>query len=173
MKKNDLLSNASVSFTSTEFALLSAAILNAGRSLRFRAPGVSMQPLVQDGDQLVVAPVEVEKIRVGDIILFTNESGRALVHRVIKYQTLDGVMNFLMQGDHASHPDGWISPPSILGKVTLIGRSGKVIRADGIMMTILSKIACWYSRKNPHGNQFAVNAYHLIRHLPILNKYLS
>ena len=173
MKKINLLSTASISFTTTEFALLSETILKAGRSIRFRAPGISMQPLIQDGDQLMVAPVETERIRRGDILFFISEGGRALVHRVIKRQKSDGFLCFVMQGDHVSHPDGCVTPSMILGRVTLIERNGEIIRTDGILMKTLGKVACWYSLRKPGSTKLATGIFHLARRLPGINKYLT
>ena len=108
--------------TVLEFGELSAGMLQSGRSVRFRARGSSMAPLVRDGDNLLVEPVEVASLRLGDILLCSVQSDRVIVHRVVKRHGAGG--KFLVQGDRVRDPDGWVDSAHIFGRVIEIERGG-------------------------------------------------
>jgi hypothetical protein len=44
-------------------------ILHTGDRVRFQASGISMQPWIQDGDLLEIAPAKTLKVRRGDVVL--------------------------------------------------------------------------------------------------------
>ena len=50
--------------------------------MRFRAPGKSMRPAILDGDVLIVAPIQPDAIKRGDIILYQADE-HIIAHRVI------------------------------------------------------------------------------------------
>jgi len=120
----------SIPCTSAAFAELSAAILGAGASLRFRAHGSSMVPQLRDGDMLLVDPVDPGSVCVGDVILCCGEAGRILVHRVVRRMTGPDGYQFEIQGDQAARPDGVIPEERVYGRVVAIERGGGRIRLD-------------------------------------------
>lgn len=68
----------------------------------------SMRPTMPPGTLLVVKPVAVDDIDIGDVITFQIESGKPTVasHRVIgKTAARDGTPRFLTQGDANDAPD--------------------------------------------------------------------
>ena len=96
------------------FGLLSQALLSGGLGVRFRACGTSMVPAIRDGDLLHVQPVVVEKLREGDIVLFT--AGRCFrAHRLILVDRTRDV--FITRGDAGVEMDGALSSQQLLGKV--------------------------------------------------------
>ena len=65
--------------------------------------GSSMQPLIRRGiDPVTIAPLQ-RPLKRGDVVLFTTNSGRFVVHRVWKLK--DGAVCPL--GDNCWNPDGW------------------------------------------------------------------
>jgi len=50
----------------------------------FTVASSSMHPTLKIGDKITVEPVDAEKIQVGQIVVFKSESGKMIVHRVIK-----------------------------------------------------------------------------------------
>lgn len=113
---------AEIDLSSEQFLDLAAEILNQGSSLRFRARGVSMRPIIQDGDLLEIRPLDWGQIRRGDILLFRASPRQSLVHRVVGIQRVAGAARFLLQGDAVLQPDGWIDPMQVLGRVERIER---------------------------------------------------
>jgi hypothetical protein len=125
------------------FSELLEETLNRGHSIRFRAPGDSMYPTIRNGDILTVTPIETASITIGDIILYRHKSG-VTAHRVVRtlkqseedsLRTPQGSQNrsssetlrFFLRGDAAVVFDDPVSADQILGKVTLVERSGRRI----------------------------------------------
>jgi signal peptidase I len=64
-----------------------------------RVGGVSMFPTLRDGDVVVIQPVELNSVSVGDIIVYgppCSSSGDDIIHRVVQIRT-DGLIT---QGDN-------------------------------------------------------------------------
>jgi hypothetical protein len=125
------------------FSELLEETLNCGHSIRFRSPGNSMYPTIRDGDILTVTPIGTASITIGDIILYRHKSG-VTAHRVVRtlkqseedsLRTPQGSQNrsssetlrFFLRGDAAVVFDDPVGADQILGKVTLVERSGRRI----------------------------------------------
>jgi hypothetical protein len=155
------------------FASLSAEILLLGKSLRFRAGGASMRPLVRDGDILLVRPVQAGPLRVGDIILYRSQPERVLVHRVVRrFPGPDG-WRYLVQGDQAQQPDGMIPQAQVYGRVAAIERAGRHINVQSPLMRFLGWLAVLRSRSNLGSGKWFRHASRLARRLPLFSTYLS
>jgi signal peptidase I len=154
-----------------EFGELSVGILKAGRSVRFKARGSSMVPLIRDGDNLLVEPVENTSLRVGDILLCSVQSDRVIVHRVVKRCKADG--KFLLQGDRVPEPDGWIDLVQILGRVTEIERGGVQLHMNEPAARFLAVCAVWNSRwqLSQHHRFYFFRKW--IKRLTLFEKYLT
>lgn len=124
-----LLERHSLELSSNEFTLLAGELVSAGCSLRFVAHGSSMQPYIQDGDEVLVVPVGFREIRLGDVILARRTQGGAVAHRVIKKHVQGEQPAVTLQGDNASTPDGVIPVEAVIGRVSETCRGGKIIRA--------------------------------------------
>ncbi len=129
------------------FSELLEETLNRGHSIRFRAPGDSMYPTIRNGDILTVTPIETASITIGDIILYRHKSG-VTAHRVVRTHQAKrrdslSILNtqrsqtsapqtqtlspLYLRGDAAVVFDDPVSADQILGKVTLVERSGRRI----------------------------------------------
>lgn len=117
--------------TAAEFGDLSADLLKMGKQVRFRATGSSMHPLVRDGDTLLISPCQPSGIRPGDILLCVGAHQRVVVHRVIRRRCSRRGAQFLLQGDQAAQPDGWIDQAGIYGRLEEIERAGRRFSTTG------------------------------------------
>jgi hypothetical protein len=117
-----------VALSRDDFGALSAAVLERGDSLRFRAPGNSMQPFIRDGDVLLVRPGL--EIRLGDVVLCRAGEGRLLAHRVTRLDRRSHPRSIVLHGDARPWPDGLFSIDSVLGRVVAVERGTQHIRLD-------------------------------------------
>jgi hypothetical protein len=133
------------------FAALASEILGGGSSLRFRARGVSMWPLVRDGDILEVQPPGFAALRRGDVVLCRPRGGRLVAHRVVQIiRGNSGATTIVTQGDTLAFSDAPISAEQVLGYVVAVERNGKRIKLDthlqrlaGILWMRLSPCGQW------------------------------
>jgi hypothetical protein len=107
-----------------EFAELMAAVLEKGKPFRFQAAGTSMSPFIRCEDIITLSAVQ-GGIYAGDILAFRQpENGRLAVHRVIAVRH----DSFLLRGDNAGSPDGWVPHDRIIGRVGRIEHRGRPVR---------------------------------------------
>ncbi len=103
-----------------EFHDLGRQILGSGSRVRFQAHGQSMQPFIQDGDIIVVAPLAGETLHIGDVLLVETDEGRWLVHRLVRTGKLEGKPVYSTRGDACTSPDGWFQTENLLGRVIIL-----------------------------------------------------
>jgi signal peptidase I len=109
---------------STAFTEVAAELLGRGRSVRFRAEGGSMHPAIRAGDKLVVQPVALDELGIGDVALYRNGRG-VTAHRVVAVPGHAGQGSlFLMRGDAGGMRDEPVEPERILGKVVAVESGG-------------------------------------------------
>ena len=113
-----------------EFTDLSKDILLKGGSVRFRAKGASMYPLIRDGEVILIEPADISRVRYADMLFCHDRDGKPVVHRVIKRCKKDGKISIVTKGDHSSSSDGCIFPEEIIGRVSAIEKADNVIRVD-------------------------------------------
>lgn len=162
-----------IACSSTDFSGLSAEILQLGKSLRFQARGHSMQPLVRDGDFLLVKPLGERRPGLGDVVLCVTESDEVLVHRVIRRHLRSDGYHFLVQGDQVAQPDGWIARDQIYGKVEAIKRDGNHISTQSLVMRFLSTVAVLRSRWHFGYSAVSHQLICLIKRVPIFSIFLT
>jgi signal peptidase I len=164
---------SSLPCNSAAFADLSSEILQHGKSLRFKARGVSMRPLVRDGDTLLVRPVEAREIHAGDVVLCSSQTDCVVVHRVLRRLPEADGFTFLVQGDQAGQPDGWIMQSQVYGRVAAIERAGVPIDMYQPVMRLLGWLAVLRSRRQLGHRRWALLATQLARRLPVFYRYLE
>jgi len=111
-----------------------ADLLSRGHTVRFRAGGDSMHPIIRSNDYLLVEPAAHLRIRRGDVVLTAAHRGLT-AHRVIgvKGETL------ITRGDNARENDPPIALTRVLGRVThaeRAGRTRRVRRATSLLLTL-------------------------------------
>ena len=132
-----------------------------------------MQPLVRDGDILLVKPLGERLPGLGEVVLCVTESNAVLVHRVIHRQLRSHDYHFLVQGDQVAQPDGWIPQAQIYGKVETIERDGSQINTYSLGMRFLSAMAVLRSRWHFGTSVFSHQLIRLIKKAPIFNIFLT
>ena len=157
---------------SATFAELTSALLSQGRALRFTAKGFSMQPLVQNGDILMVHPANPRDIWVADAVLFLDDSGRVILHRVIRRKHQDGNWHFWLQGDQACAIDGIIPQAQILGKLTSLERDTFFIQTNQPVYRLLSMLVVLRARCRLGGTIPYVLLSKLIKWLKLFSRYV-
>ena len=81
--------------------------------------GNSMWPMIRSGrDTIEVHPVDKQKIKPGDVVLFRRSDNQAVVHRVYRL-TEDRVQTW---GDNCMGPDAPVPYGSVFGIVTKVHR---------------------------------------------------
>lgn len=103
---------------------LVAARLDAARAAARSGPltltvrGVSMAPLLADGERVQVARAAV--YWPGDLVAFAAADGRLLIHRLLGYRPWAGGLAAVTRGDACPGPDAPVPLPRLIGRV--VGR---------------------------------------------------
>jgi hypothetical protein len=108
---------------------LASDVLRSFGSLRFAATGWSMLPSIWPGDTLVVDRIAAHQVHIGDVVLVGRE-GRLCAHRVVNRAVKEarpGNPQWITQGDAMSAPDQPVTQSELLGRVSYVIRSGKLI----------------------------------------------
>jgi len=87
-----------------------------------------MQPTIEDGEVITVAPVTPMAVKRGDILLYQNELG-VFAHRVVRI-TGSGRREdvvYLLRGDASVSSDDPVRPAQVLGRVLTVQRAGRRI----------------------------------------------
>ena len=80
----------------------------------------SMLPTYRPGDLVVVRPVAVNELQIGDVVTFQPYSGdpTLITHRITSITSLDGeITSITTQGDANNAPDRPLVPGQIMGRV--------------------------------------------------------
>ncbi len=140
----------SINSTGAGFLELSKDIFEKGKSVRFQAKGWSMRPLIQDGDFIVVSPVENSSIKTGDVVFYSTTGNKVIVHRLIRKYKQKGRMTVLIKGDASFSSPEKIDIQNVLGKVIPIERNGRKKRLDrklyqiiGLFFAVISPFSRW------------------------------
>jgi signal peptidase I len=121
--------------------------INKNGWLKVRLKGKSMRPFLNDGEILIVSRVLPEDISVGNIILYSSDTG-IVCHRVFRKED----NGFEIKPDAGIRPDIKIGHGQLIGRVSAIQRKGRIFRLDklpcrlsSILISRLSIItACLY-----------------------------
>ncbi len=69
-------------------------------------PSHSMEPLINQGDVVLVGPVDASTVKVGDIVLYEMSNRQRVLHRVVDVKTgEDGGREFIFKGDNNNAED--------------------------------------------------------------------
>lgn len=123
------------------FHILSRKLLDQGNSVRFKARGDSMRPLLNDGDIITIAPIDNKRLKTGDIVFYVYK-GRPLVHRITGFFRSDGRVTAIIQGDACGGASDHVLLNNIWGRVIKRERQGKVRRLDSESFRLLGLLVC-------------------------------
>jgi len=88
--------------------------LEEGSTVKFRPRGNSMLPRIKSGDLCTVAPVKLDEISVGDVVL-CRVRGNEYLHLV---KSIQG-QRFQI-GNNKGKINGWVGPNGIFGKLAKV-----------------------------------------------------
>lgn len=94
--------------------------------------GYSMFPSIRPGDVCQFGPVVQEQLMIGDVLLFVNEEGKLIGHRLIRMTLSEDGMIFECKGDTNNYPDLTVTSDRMLGKLAMIRR----VNSKGKSITI-------------------------------------
>jgi hypothetical protein len=121
---------------------LASEVLRSFGTLRFAATGWSMLPSVWPGETLVVERVHPEQVHIGDLVLVGRE-GKLCAHRVVGTAGDSENRQWITQGDALPAPDRPVARNELLGRVSYLIRSGKLIPVPaklGVIDKLIAKV---------------------------------
>ena len=140
-----------------------------------------MYPFIRDGEVILVKPVKICEVRIGDIIFYCTSQARMVAHRVIKTCKKNGEMGLMTKGDFTPGFDPLVHSNNVLGKVVAVERKGKIIRLDkglalltSVFLAKISPFTLWaypILRKAKHGLRWILSG--IVRELQGLKIYHS
>ena len=98
--------------------------LSRRKHVVMRMSGSSMRPTIDDGDLLTLAPVSPQSLRPRDVVLFSTESGTALVHRLVRLSRRDGCAIAIARGDNSQSLDPVVPLTRLIARVIAIQKRG-------------------------------------------------
>jgi len=101
-----------------------------GTSFCFRVISGSMAPLIAAGDEIVVEQAGADRLRRGDIVLYTV-GGAFHTHRLLARRRHGGATLLVTKGDAALNPDQPWREEQLLGKAMAIKRGNRTIDLEG------------------------------------------
>ena len=133
------------------FNEITAELLRRGNRVRFRAAGASMQPTIEDGELITVAPVGPGSVKRGDILLYQNERG-VVAHRVVGVVkgtvTINGGDSppYLIRGDASVSCDPPVAREQVIGRVVAVQRAGRSRPLDNRAFNLMRLMRLWLSK---------------------------
>jgi signal peptidase I len=120
------------------FNEITGELLRCGNRVRFRAVGASMQPTIEDGELITVAPVEPAAAKRGDILLYRSDRG-LIAHRLVglRKSAKGEDVRYLLQGDASVDRDEPVRPEQVLGRVVAVQRGARSKALDTRTANIL------------------------------------
>lgn len=122
-------------FSTHEILPYAEEIIKSGRKARIPVSGNSMRPFIVDNrDEVLITGIRY--LKKGDIILFKNNRGEYILHRIcciknMKYRTI---------GDYCLKDDGVVEWSDIIGVVETLIRKGKTIDCDSYSWRLFSRL---------------------------------
>ncbi len=91
-------------------------ILKDGIPIRCKVGGISMLPLLWPGDVIIIDPIDIEQIAIGDIVVFKLDN-RLVAHRLISISSNNNSKFLFTKGDSNLKKDEPISAELLIGVV--------------------------------------------------------
>src|SRR5690606_20802597 len=114
------------------YQVLISRQLNEYGYLDIPSSGYSMYPSIRPGDVCQFSPVAREQLLLGDVLLYINEEGKLIGHRLIRLTDSDAGLILECKGDTNNDPDMVMTYDRVLGKLVRIRRANR----KGKMITI-------------------------------------
>lgn len=112
-------------------------LLIQGKTVQIKPQGYSMYPVIVPGrDEAVVAPVNPDMVKRGDVILYRRDESILVLHRIWKRKGNE----LYLVGDNQKEIEGPLRPDQVRGILTELIRKGRRISADNIIYRVLTRI---------------------------------
>jgi len=90
-----------------------------------------MFPFIREGDTCFFRSLEPEQVQPGDVLLFVNEAGTLVCHRVVDIRNEpDNSAIYICKGDTNRYPDPAIPAGKVVGKLTHIRKKHFTLSPD-------------------------------------------
>lgn len=125
-------------------------LLLDGNTIQIKPRGYSMYPiLVPDRDEAVIEPVDIEKLKRGDVVLYRRDpqvtNGILVLHRIVKCTE----QGFYMVGDNQTKIEGPLRKDQIKGKMIGIVKNGKYLSVCNFWYRFLTMGWLWLRPLRP------------------------
>ena len=110
-----------------------------GTTFRFRVISGSMAPLIAAGDEIVVERASADRLRRGDIVLYTV-GGAFHTHRLLARRRHGSATLLVTKGDTSLNPDQPWREEQLLGKVVAIRRGDQTIDLEGAKWKAINRL---------------------------------
>lgn len=100
--------------------------------IELRATGTSMFPFIREGDTCFFRSFDSQQVRTGDVLLFLNEAGSLVCHRVLDMKKKEGEHPELVicKGDTNRYPDQPVPVERMIGRLTHIHKGRFTLSPD-------------------------------------------
>jgi len=122
-------------YDSLTFAAKKLQLLNSDKWDTVYFHGKTMRPFLQEGDELIIIPIDVKDISPGDIVAYSHKD-KFPTRRVIRIFYPRKL--FLIQGDNIPQKKFLVSFDHILGIATTRIRNTKTVNTDDIVWKLTS-----------------------------------
>ena len=103
-------------------ASLTEEVFQKGGHFSFQVRGISMRPLLKDGDRLEVGPVQDGALSPGSLLVYRRSSEEIVVHRLMEIVRRDTTVTYRISPDSAPLCPEAVSSDQILGVVERVFR---------------------------------------------------
>ena len=116
--------------------------LQRGESVRFTPNGISMLPMLRDGqDQVVISPLP-ERLKKYDLPLYRRDNGQFVMHRIVAVGE-----TYTCVGDNQFDLECGLRHEQMIGIVTEFTRKGKTYTTDDFSYKLYCRI--WHYSRFP------------------------
>ena len=110
-------------FSLAEIEPVMLEILDSGNEFVLRTHGISMMPMLSDGEDEVVLVKPVGKLNTNDVALFKRERGQFVLHRVVGKSS----RGYTFRGDNQIINEHGVTDDMIIAVMTAYIKNGKRI----------------------------------------------
>lgn len=121
--------------------------LDMGGTVTFTPQGTSMEPMLRDGQDVVVLAKPKGRLNMLDVALYRRDDGVYIMHRVID---VDDNGNYIFCGDNRYAKERGIRDDQIIGVMTCFIRKGTTYYPDSILYKLYSNYI-YRTRLTRHG----------------------
>lgn len=141
--------------------------LQQGDTACVRVRGGSMQPLLRQGDEVLLTFAAADTLTRGDIITFLTKDG-LLTHRFWAHERVNGRLLLHTRGDNNRQPDALHAAEALVGRVIARRRSGQLALNQGAGAWLNRRLTRLAAAEAQRGSLFRRAAIHRKKILIIL-----